>query len=83
MSANAEITRIKKTLADIEKRVVALEETVNDTKTEFNKKYSELIESIKISSGAHVRAIAEQVRGEMQIEINKLQRELQLLKQNV
>lgn len=79
-----EIAKLKKSIADLEQRIVGLESTIQTLQQNYNTMISDidlrnntLMESIKANSSVQVRVILEQIRNEIRMEFFKIQRDLQ------
>lgn len=75
--SSADITKLKKAVADMEARLASISEKVDDTCERLDKKYETFVEAMKSMTSVQTHAILDRVRCEMQVEFNKLQRDLQ------
>lgn len=81
--SSTELAKLKKALADLDARFTSMqasiecvEKRMDDTCDLLDKKYAALVESMKSVSGVQSHAILHQIRSEMRIEFQKMQRDL-------
>ena len=72
----SDIAKLKKALADMDARLVDMQKRIDNTCDALDKKYETLVESMKSISGVQTHAILHQIRSEMQMEMQRMQRDL-------
>lgn len=74
--SSTELAKLKKAVADLDARLSSMQASIEGFEKRMDEKYATLVESMKSVSGVQSHAILHQIRSEMRIEIQKMQRDL-------